>query len=413
MKKQILFLAFFTLALIFAGTNNVFGQLLPGVTNPLGTNQPIDPIACETSALPLHPVPGVPFTYTMTNSTDPVTATSRNWTWWATKDPNFITITPPATTPDINLGTQLTVSSGALISTGMSANYGQDTRGTDAAAANSVTINWSAATLAATSYQGAVAGKLPTFVVGFSEGLAGCSDNLQVFEINPMPNFTIDIAAINAAGTTLGWDVNTEEQCVDEVQSAVYSAGAITMDYGTNTIYYEVAAKNFVTNFAPSFTILGGLLTDQTATISIYESYNDATTSTGVLWTSAAIAVAGMNAIINSNTVLTATNQPDIATGVSFFVKVVIDNNTEESLLDNPFILAVDAQDNVDGTTGLPTAASIWDMEDADCPTLADAADQIDQATITITPRPTMLMDGGAMGEPSTVDPEDVINKLP
>jgi hypothetical protein len=38
---------------------------------------------------------------------------------------------------------------------------------------------------------------------------------------------------------------------------------------------------------------------------------------------------------------------------------------------------------------------------------------QVDQATITITPRPTMLMDGGAMGEPSTVTPEDVINKLP
>jgi hypothetical protein len=35
MKKQILFLAMFTLAMIFAGTNNVFGQLLPGVTNPL------------------------------------------------------------------------------------------------------------------------------------------------------------------------------------------------------------------------------------------------------------------------------------------------------------------------------------------------------------------------------------------
>jgi hypothetical protein len=409
MKKQILFLAMFTLAMIFAGTGNVFGQLLPGITSPTkpAPLQPIAPIACETSALPLHPVPGVPFTYTMTNGSG---ATSANWTWYATKDANFITAGTP---PVLNLATQLTVASGALISTGMSANYGIDNRGGTNAAENSVIINWSAATLAGTDYQGIPGPGTPTFVVGYSEGLAGCSDNLQVFELNPMPNFTIDIAAIDATGATLGWDVNTEEQCVDEVQSATYAAGEITVDYGTNTIYYEVAAKNFVTNFAPSFTILGGLLTAQTATISIYASYADATTSTGVLWTSAAIPEGDMNTLIPTNTDLTATNGPDIATGVSFFVKVVIDNNTEESLLDNPFILAVDAQDNVDGTTGLATAASIWDMEDADCPTLADAADQVDQATITITPRPTMLMDGGAMGEPSTVTPEDVINKLP
>lgn len=402
-------MAFVTLALIFAGTNNVFGQtLLPGVTAPTRVPlQPITIIDCETNALPLHPVPGIPFTYNMTNGTG---ATSANWTWYATKDNNFITAGTP---PVLNLATQLTVASGALITTGMSTNYGIDNRGGTNVAENSVTINWSAATLAGTDYQGLPGPGTPTFVVGYSEGLAGCSDNLQVFEINPMPNFTIDIAAIDAAGATLGWDINTEEQCVDEVQSATYAAGNITVDYGLNTIYYEVAAKNFVNNFAPSFMIMGGLLTAQTATISIYESYADATTSTDVLWTSAAIAVAGMNTLIPTNTDLTAVNQPDVAVGVSFFVKVVIDNNTEESLADNPFILAVDAQDNVDGTTGLPTASSIWDMENADCPTLADAADQIDQSTITITPRPTMQMDGGAMSEPSTVNPEDVINKLP
>jgi hypothetical protein len=406
MKKQILFLAMFTLALIFAGTNNVFGQqLLPGIT----TTQPITVIDCETNALPLHPVPGVPFTYTMTNGSG---ATSANWTWWATKDPNFVTITAPATTPDINLSTQLTVGSGALITTGMSANYGVDNRGGNNATENSVTINWSAATLAGTDYQGIPGPGTPTFVVGYSEGLAGCSDNLQVFELNPMPNFTIDIAAIDATGATLGWDVNTEEQCVDEVQSAVYSAGAITMDYGTNTIYYEVAAKNFVTDFAPSFMIMEGLRTDQTATISIYESYSDATTSTGALWTSAAIDATGMNTIVNSNTALTYTNQPDVATGVSFFVKVVIDNNTEESLADNPFRLAVDAYDNTN-SGAYQAGSSIWDMESNDCPTLTDAADQIDEAIITITPRPTMQMDGGAMSEPSTVNPEDVINKPP
>ncbi|MCB8963414.1 MAG: hypothetical protein H6536_00050 [Bacteroidales bacterium] len=402
MKKQILFLAMLTMAIIFAGTNSVFGQLLPGVT----TTTPIATIACETSALPLHPVPGVPFTYTMTNGSG---ATSANWTWYATKDANFVTAGTP---PVLNLATQLTVASGDLVATGMSANYGVDNIGGTNAAENSVTINWSAAILAGTDYQGIPGPGTPTFVVGYSEGIAGCADNLQVFELNPQPNFTIDIAAIDATGTTLGWDVNTEEQCVDKVQSATYAAGAITVDYGTNTIYYEVAARNFVNDFAPSFTILGGLLTDQTATISIYASYSDATASTGALWTSAALTTADMNTLVNSNTSLDAVNVADIADGVSFFVKVVIDNNTEESLVDNPFVLAVDAYDNT-SSGAIQAGVSIWDMEDADCPTLADAADQIDNATITITPRPTMEMDGAAMGEPSTVNPEDVINKLP
>ena len=408
MKKQILFLAFFTLA-VFAGTNTAWGQdpLNPGVTGG-ATPNPIDVIDCETNALPLHPVPGVPFTYTMTNGTG---ATSANWTWYATKDPNFISAGTP---PVLNLATQLTVASGALIATGMSANYGVDNRGGTNAAENSVTINWSAATLAGTDYQGLPGPGTPTFVVGYSEGLAGCTDNLQVFELNPMPNFTIDIAAIDATGTTLDWDDNSVEQCVDEVQSAIYSGGTITVDYGLNTIYYEVAARNFVDDFAPSFMIMGGLNSDQTATISIYASYADASNPASTpLWTSAAIGVAGMNTLIPTNTDFTATNLPDIAVGVSFFVKVVIDNNTEESLANNPFILAVDAYDNTNAGA-YQAGISNWDMESEDCAPSPDVDDdQVDRSTITITPRPTMQMDGGAMSEPSGTPAEDVINKLP
>ncbi|GAB1451520.1 hypothetical protein MASR2M47_15760 [Draconibacterium sp.] len=83
-------------------------------------------------------------------------------------------------------------------------------------------------------------------------------------------------------------------------------------------------------------------------------------------------------------TALTATNIPDIATGVSVYVRVYIDNNTEESLADSGFRLAVDARDNDN--------AGIWDMEDEDCggDPLLDLADQIDESTITITPRPTL-----------------------
>ena len=81
---------------------------------------------------------------------------------------------------------------------------------------------------------------------------------------------------------------------------------------------------------------------------------------------------------------LTAATPADVATGVSVWVKVVVDNNKEESLTDNPFVLAVDAQDN--------TGTGIWDMEDDDCGgTLADVPDATDDATITVNPRPTLL----------------------
>ncbi len=72
-------------------------------------------------------------------------------------------------------------------------------------------------------------------------------------------------------------------------------------------------------------------------------------------------------------------------------LKVVIDNNTEESLTDNPFVLAVDAHDNMTK----PESIGIWKMKTV--LHLVDAADQVDMLTITITPRPHLtiiLIDG-------------------
>jgi hypothetical protein len=156
----------------------------------------------------------------------------------------------------------------------------------------------------------------------------------------------------------------------------------LDMDYGSNTIYFEVAAANFVKDWTPRFQIISGLLTTQTAVISIYETLADATGAGTAIWTSASLGIADMGTDILTGEQLTATTPTDAATGVSVYVKVVITNDTEESLIDNPFVLAVDAQDN--------TETGIWDMEDGDCNTLADAADQIDQATITVTPRPQL-----------------------
>ncbi len=377
-------MAFVTLALIFAGTNNGFGQLLPGVT----ATTPIDPLSCVATSEPLHPFPGVPYKYSLDGDNGIELAAS--YTWWATKNANFITA--PVTIATM-AGTNF---AGRLIGPdvfGLSATYGATTPAATVGS-NEVEITWSADILAGTDYQGLPGPGTSTFVVGYSEG-ENCADNIQVYEINPMPNFTIDIAAIDPADntTTLAWDAVTGELCVDDVQSATYNTTSheIDMDYGTNTFYYEVAAANFVLDWTPTFQIISGLRTTQTAVISIHATKALATTGGAALWTSTPLTIAELGTAIATATSLTATVPADAATGVSVFVKVVVDNNTEESLTDNLFVLAVDAQDN--NETG------IWDMEDADCATLDNVADQVDQATITVTPRPQLdhnTIDGGA-----------------
>lgn len=378
MKKQILFLAMFTLAMILAGTSTVFGQTLLGPAL-----KPITPLACISGTPePLHPFAGVPYTYSLDNLTTGEES-AKIFTWWVTKDPAFI--------PTVGTNN----SAGRIISPVIlnpSANYGIATDiGTDATA-NTVTLTWSADILGATEYlgdvtaAGTIADPSPTFVVGYATG-ENCADNIQIFEINPLPNFSVNIAPIDPTDLTaaLAWgDLLTGTDCVDQVQSASYdnTSKQITMDYGSNTIYFEVAAANFVKDWTPRFQIISGLNTTQTAIISVYSSLADATGAGVAVFTSASLTAADLATDVLTGEQFAATTPTDVVTGVSIYVKVVITNNTEESLASNPFILAVDAQDN--------TELGIWDMEDDDCGVLADAADQIDQAAITITPRPTL-----------------------
>ena len=392
MKKQILFLTLFVAAILVG--NNAFGQAL----DPRTTPNPILPLSCVGTSLPLHPYPGQAYTYTMDGTSgDELTD---EWTWFATKNPEFI----DAATNTLQTASMLT-SPGDLLNVG--ANYGVAT-----VDGNSVSITWSPEILAATLYQGDATGwatadaanPTPTFVVGYATG-ENCADNIQVYEINPQFNFTLDIANIDATGTTLDWETPTE-QCVDVVRSAVYNSTSneLDMDYGTNTLYFEVVAANFVQDWTPTFRLISGLVTTQTAVVTLHASLADAQSDANVLGTTSWDATS-VGTDWATGTAFTANNSADVVDGVSLYVKVVISNNTEESLTDNDFVLAVDAIDNA--------GAGQWDMEDDDCTTPTDAADQIDQATHTVTPRPTIIMDGAAMSEPSGTAPENLIIKTP
>lgn len=390
MKKQFLLLAFFTLA-ILAGTNTAWGQLL----NPRTTPDPIIPLTCIANSLPLHPVPGVPYIYRMD---DPGEEKVFNWHWFATKDTTFINA------GGLNNGNALTVASGDLLYT--SGNYNTPTN----PGGDTVTITWSAELLAMTEYEAPFSGipptaPSPTFVVAYGDGV-NCADNIEVYEINPQPAFVVDIANITEAGTTLTWDVDTAE-CVDIVRSATYNdaSNTILMDYGTDTLYFEMVASNFVTSWTPYFLITSGLSGSQTADLGIANSYANAQAGT---WITGTTEETGM--VVNDSTSFGGIeldgDPADVNDGVSVFVRVVIHNNNFESLASQAFTLAVDGQDATDQ----------WDIDETDCtdPTLADY-DNLDDATQHIRPRPTI--DGNPTNFPATTEddgvttPNNVINK--
>ena len=380
MKKQILIFVFLALA-VFAGVNKSYGQL------PRSTKV-VTPLSCSATATFLNPVAGVPYVYSMDGTTgaDQVS----QWQWFATKDPNFMTASGTFT------ANKLTVSPSQLLNA--SANYNN---GLGASA--SVTITWTPELLSNTLYQGSPSTTVfpsPTFVVGYGKG-TNCADNIKVYEINPTKNFVVNIAPIDPGTltSTATWG-GTVTSCVASVVSATYNAGNLVMDYGVNTLYFEIGAANFVKNFEPTLQLMSGLSGVQTAVVTLFPTMADAvagTNATGtVTWSTGAAAW-------DVGHTFAAASAADVANGVSVFVKVVITNSSFESLVANPFVLAVDARDN--DNTG------IWDMEDADCTTVTNVPDQVDQATHVVNPRPTII--GANVPDANVTPPNNLIPKLP
>ena len=351
MKKQILFFTVFVFA-IFASITS-FGQATPGTAaRPLS--------GCNDD--PLHPVPGKSYTYT-------VGGTGTNFTWWATKDPNFITLS--GTTPTTNMATQkLTVTTGQLEAT--SANYAQ----TPATATPSVDITWSSQILAGTALDGA-GPKTPTFVVVQAEDATNCTNNLKVYQLDPLVAFTVDILPMNTDGTVTGDYNATVSKCFAPVASAVYSAGGVHYNYGTNVLYFEVVAANFFTSYDGSFKI-NGLQVGQSATVDW--SYTTGATAT---WAPLGAAVTGDGTGV-AQTVGTEKFLVDAATntsdGVSIYLRVTINNGTFEGIAPTPIAMLVNGVDS-DGNE---------DVDNNTCKVPAAGSNFEDVATETLTERPTV-----------------------
>ena len=362
MKKQIFILTLFTLALV-AGTTKVFAQ--PYAT-PFTSPQAV---SCTPDEL--HPTAGVPYTYTL----DP-TPDGGTWTWWATKNPAFVTNGVLATDSLIQNATQ-------LLNT--SSSYGT------ASASNSVTITWSDAILAGTTFRGdgVSPNGTPTFVVGYyAAPSADCSDNIKVYELDPVNAFVVDILAIDSTDiSTMAYGF-IPEQCVDEVQSAVYSGGTILYDYGVNYLYYEFVAANFTGYWVPTFTLSGQ---NASQTISYEYTYSHPNTwgTTAPTWSPL---VSGTTQILVDNSVTTTED------GVSVFVRVKVENNGFETLSDQTLVLALDGQNSL----------GVWDVVNSTCAEQT-GADQNDQASQIIEARPTVIEGTTSPTAPNT----DLINPAP
>lgn len=367
MKKQILLLTFFTLAILFAGNFSASAQT--PVETPHWSDSRI--VACQADAL--HPQPGVSYDYSGFVD-DPSTGTGGGWRFWATRDPNFIVTTPandPNGTIDMNFDDALAVGAGELLATSTDYNIeiGQATADDD----GTVSITWTATLLNLTEYQVS-----PTFVVAYYVNNEGCTDNIKVWELDPINPFVVDVIAMDAAdlaGSINDYDV-TPETCVDVVESATYATGLVSYDFGDNYLYFEFVASNYADYWVPTFE-LTGLLGDQSITSYEY------TTATPDTWGTTA---PSWTVLETGTTQLSqATGVTDVTESSSIFVRVRVDHNHYENLAGQNLTMTLDGQDQ----------AGFWDVVNDDCDApVPNEADKYDTATSTITPRPDIQRAG-------------------
>jgi len=360
MKKQILFIAMFTLALIFAGSNHVFGQVYPNYVTGAPACVVAKPLVCATiaTAPELSPTPGVSYTYTI--STTPAAVGS---VLWYVTDQNAV-ITAGALTPAANV--DKADGTGSYILTAPALVYNI------AGAVKTIAITWK-------NFDGNVKEVL---LVAYVTGAAGCSDNVQVWRIKPVFNFTLDLMSMYDTGG-LGTTVAPANECVSAVQSANYVGGAtnkMAMDYGKNYIFFSVNAANFVGSWMPTITAAAntygtiGTITWATPTEAVK---NAAGVANGV-WNLPSVAVTasgGAAAVVGQ-------------TGECIVVRVEVLNGNNEGLVANTITL------KIDGVMYDPIALNYTNitLKDMDEPLVAGACvnNITDQADYIINPRPTI-----------------------
>ena len=158
------------------------------------------------------------------------------------------------------------------------------------------------------------------------------------------------------------------------------------MDYGVNYMFFAVTAANFSGSWQPSFQIggtgIGGTSTREVTAVDwMYSAGStasatwNATSGSGTAWTA-------VGATVSSVTAQGGTTVG--ASGECIVVRLTVDNNKAETIVDAPISLAVDGV-MADPATGLYTNRNYADINNADC---TDDHFDNDISTQILSPRP-------------------------
>ena len=373
MKKQILFMSFGILLVLFISINKSYGQYSPNITLPENTDihcptaTPIE--ATCVSAGPLSPVPGTLYTYTVAVSD----AGNSTIHWFVTTNATFIT-NGILTTDIQNVGGTYITSAGTV--------NGNATYNDGENKIQTIDITWKSFDPAQN-----------VFLVTYAETSSGCTDNVQVYKIVPVHAFTLDLVALNNNGQFN----NTRSDCVSPVQEAIYNpiSGEVEMDYGVNYIYFAVNAANFSHSWKPTFQVTSDMVIANGNTLAVHWAYpNDAVTGT---WKNTTVGRGDDSNIYTANdAVLPSGGASGVGSlGECIIVRLTVDHNKNETLAAITFNFAVDGI-MYDPATDAYTTAKLGDLHTTsgstspaqDCPWVDGYAN--DKLTYTLTPRPSV-----------------------
>lgn len=319
MKKQ--FLLVLILAVIAVSfTNKTFAQTCPV------------PRGVDVTCLPndaIHPIAGQAYNYIVNVPTPPGT---KEYHWFVTTDPAFLNGGTLTGNREVAGGTYL-----ATTGTG----YNDPATG-----AATLSLTWKAF-----AYDPA----LPVFVVIQVRSTAAgvcTTNNLKVFKIQPVNAFTLDIANVDALGTTqAGYGTNID-RCVSDIVSATYDANApegVIYDFGVDYLYYVVTAANFSTEWLPSVQISRNVLATAGANMGEITDVSWARPGTFPIpaadWTSMTLG-GGVYTAPNPIPVLDATGVVGSA-GECIVIRVTVDHSTTtsyEGIISEQIGVAVDGK---------------------------------------------------------------------
>ena len=353
MKKQILFLALFSLALIFASSKS-YGQV--------STTPDVDhldivptyratyvPLTCGAGDA-LTPMPGVSYAYTIT------TTSAGRLHWFVTDEANIVT-------------TQGAIAAAIEPADGTSPYVLTADAAYNAPASTSLTVNitWK-------SFDGVANNVL---LVVYNTDAANCTDNMEVYRIEPKYSFSLDIAGIADGGATGGAAVT---DCVNPIQTATYNGATqtLTVDYGTDYVFFSVNAANWMTSWMPgNFTAT----TDGASTVTVDGWAYPADAATTGAWKTV-----GTDPVLATSY---ANNNNGFIDEAGIIVRVRVDHaSTTENLTAETINLTVNGEmvDPADGTTysGYP------DLDEAGVGNPCIDNLTTDNVNIVISPRPAV-----------------------